>query len=117
MTPQQRLIVGALLFLLLLVVLTCVRRKLLSVTQGLLWSGLLLGAASILAVPGWLELVTRLTGAVLPVSALTLLSLLILTVFLFYFSLVTHRLNRRHIDLARAVALMEHRMKQEKNEY
>lgn len=111
MTPHQRLITAILLVPLLVIVLRLVRRQQLGVSLGLLWSGLLLGALLILAVPGLLEGITALIGAVFPVSAITLLALFIITLFLFYFSLVVQRLARKHVELVRALALMEHRLR------
>jgi hypothetical protein len=63
----------------------------------------------ILAVPGLLEGITALTGAKFPVSAMTLLTLVIITLFLFYFSLLVQRLERKHAQLIRAIAIMERR--------
>ena len=112
MTPHQRLITALMLVPLVVIVLVLVRRQKLGVSMGVLWSGLLLGALLILAVPGLLERITALTGAVFPVSAITLLALLVIALFLFYFSLVVQRLGRKHVELVRTLALMEHRLRE-----
>ncbi len=111
MTPEQRFVTGVLLALLLAVVFRLVRRHHLGVSLGLLWSGLLFGALMVLVVPGLLDGITTLTRAKFPVSAMTLLTLVIMTLFLFYFSLLIQRLERKYAQLVRSIALMEHRLR------
>jgi len=111
MLPQQRLITAILLMLLLVIVLRLVRRQQLGVTLGLVWTGLLVAALVILAIPGLLEGLTALTGAKFPVSAVTLLALVVISLFFFYFSIVIHKLERKHVQLVRTIALMEHRLR------
>ena len=111
MTLEQRIVTGILLVLLLVVVFRFVHRQRLGVGLGLVWTGLLLGALIILAVPGLLEGITALTKARFPVSAMTLLALVVITLFLFYFSVLIHRLERKHAQLVRSVALMERRLR------
>ena len=110
MTPEQRIVTGIAVFLLWALILHLVRRHRLGISQGLLWSGLLLGALLVLAVPGLLGAVTAVTRARFPVSGITLIALLIITLFLFYFSLVTHQLKRRYVELVRSMALLERRL-------
>jgi len=112
MLPEQRLVTAIIVIVLLVIVLRLVRKHKLSVTLGLLWTGLLLAGLAILAVPGLLEGITLLTGAKFPVSAITLLAFVVITLFIFYFSIVTQRLERRHVDLVRTIALMEHQLRE-----
>jgi hypothetical protein len=114
MILEQRIVTGILLILLLVTVLRLVHRQQLSVSMALLWSGLLTGAMLILAIPGLLEEITRLTGAKFPVSAMTLLALVVITLFFFYFSLVLQRLERKNTQLVRSIALMEHRLRDQR---
>lgn len=100
-----------LLFLTVLVIRLVVSRQL-SVNQGLIWVGLLAGCEALLLVPGLLLLLTKITGAVLPVSALTLLALTTLVILLLQVSVALSRLQERHRDLVHAVALMERRLRQ-----
>jgi len=112
MLPEQRLVTAIIVMVLLVIVLRLVRRQRLSVTSGLLWTGLLIAGLAILAVPGLLEGITALTGAKFPVSAITLLAFVVITLFFFYFSIVVQRLERRHVELVRTIALMEHRLRE-----
>ena len=112
MIPEQRIVTSGLVILLLMIVLVLVQRQKLGVSLGLIWSGLLMGGLVILAVPGLLEAVTALTGAKFPVSGVTLLALVIIALFFFYFSIIIQRLERKHAQLVRAIALMEHRLRE-----
>jgi len=111
MTFGQRLLVAFIVLGLIALVMRLVSRRQLSVNQALIWITLLLGSEVLLLVPGVLAFVTRLTGAVLPVSALTLLALITLTLLFLQLSVAVSRMRERQRELARSMALIERRLR------
>jgi hypothetical protein len=67
----------------------------------------LAGALALLGIPGLLDWLTVLTRARFPVSAATLLALVVIVLFLLYVSIVLHRIESRQIALVRALAVAE----------
>jgi hypothetical protein len=88
-----------------LFVLEMLRKKKLTESYSLLWF-LVIG---VILFATWMErflfYVTRLFGAVVPVSALTLLSLVFILVMLIFFSMKIAKMERKIKEMAQQVAL------------
>jgi hypothetical protein len=114
-TPHGVVVVDVVALLLLFSVLRLVRRGRLYVGYGVMFVVLAVATIAIVSVPGVLALVTRLVGAVFPVSALTLVALAIMAFLLVYvLSQLTILANRvatvvQALALERAKADAEHR--------
>lgn len=111
MNIEQRISVAIVLLVLLVLVFRLVLRRQLSVNQGIIWTFLLIGSELLIMVPALLEFVTRVTGAVFPVSALTLLALTTMVLLLLQMSIALSRLQRRLTELAHAVGGFERRLR------
>jgi hypothetical protein len=96
---------------LLAVVVTFVRRQRLSVSTGLVWCLLLIAALLVLGVPGLMEVLTSITGAKYPVSAMTLITFSILFLYVFYLSVHIQRLERKHCELVRSIGFLDRRLR------
>ena len=107
MTPEQRILVAVLIGFLLIVVARLVHRQRIAVPVGVAWTVVLVGALALLGIPGLLDWLTALTRARFPVSAATLMALVVIVLFLLYVSIVLHRVESRQIALVRALALTE----------
>jgi hypothetical protein len=102
-------LIGTLLFA---VVLNLVRTRRLQPAFGVLWISAIILMMVVVSVPPMLMLVTKATGAVYPASALTLLALALAFAVLIVFSVQLSKLSRRQLELAKAIALQELRMKE-----
>ncbi len=107
MSLHAKLIITAVALANGLFVLELLRKRKLTESYSLLW---LFVIAAIL-VATWMERfllsVTRLFGAIVPVSALTLLSLVFILMMLIFFSMKISKLEWKIKELAQQVALRE----------
>ncbi len=107
MSLHAKLIVTAVALANGLFVLEMLRKKKLTESYSLLW--LLVIAAILFAT--WMErfllYVTKVFGAIVPVSALTLLSLVFVLMMLIYFSMKISKLEWKIKELAQQVALRD----------
>lgn len=105
MTSQGIIVIDILALGLLGLILHLVRTGKLHVAYGALWfvsTGALLLTVS---VPPLLRLVTRIVGAVFPVSALTLLAFVFVFLVLIFFSVKLSELSARQIELIQTLGL------------
>lgn len=107
MSLHAKLIITAVALANGLFVLELLRKRKLTESYSLLW--LLVIAAILFAT--WMERfllsVTRLFGAIVPVSALTLLSLVFILMMLIFFSMKISKLEWKIKELAQQVALRD----------
>ncbi len=107
MSLHARLIITAVALANGLFVLELLRKRKLTESYSLLW--LLVIAAILFAT--WMERfllsVTKVFGAIVPVSALTLLSLVFILMMLIFFSMKISKLEWKVKELAQQVALRE----------
>jgi len=106
MTPHQQLFAVLTSILVFVLILELVRRRLLREEYSWLW---LLTGAAMLVLVGWqqlLFLITRLIGAVSPLTTLLLFSLLFLLAIAIHYSIIISRLTTQVKNLAQELALL-----------
>ncbi len=106
MTPHQQFFAVLTSFVVFALILELVRRRRLREEYSWLW--LLTGAVMIVLV-GWqqlLFLITRLIGAVSPLTTLLLFSLLFLLAIAIHYSIIISRLTTQVKNLAQELALL-----------
>jgi hypothetical protein len=107
MTAQGIIFLDLIGFVLLLWILDQVRRDRLYVGYGVIFVLTVLGAIIILSVPPLLTLVTKLVGAVFPVSALTLLALCFMVFMLVYVLTQVTLLSNRLATVTQQLAIQQ----------
>jgi hypothetical protein len=110
MTPHQRLFAVLTSMIVFLLIVELVRRR--RVREEYSWLWLLTGGVMILLVV-WQKLllfITRLIGAVSPVTTLLLCSLLFLLAIAIHYSVIISRLTTQLKNLAQEFALLESRL-------
>ena len=105
MTGQGIAVIDVLGLLLLALVAECMRRRIMLIGYGLLWSATLIGVMAFVSIPPLLELLTLAVGALFPVSALTLVAFVFIFLVLIHFSVQLTLLNERHVNLIQNLAL------------
>jgi hypothetical protein len=107
---QGKLLLVAVAVALGFIVISMLRRRRLHEDYALVWLAMIAGMVVVVA-SGWvLRLVTRLVGARYPASALTLISLAVIFVFLVLYSTRLSVLSDKVRDLAQEVALLRARL-------
>ena len=107
MTAQGIIVIDILGLVLLILILNLVRIGKLHVAYGALWSVSTAALILTVSVPPLLSLVTRLVGAVFPVSALTLLAFVFIFLVLIFFSVKLSALSTRQVELIQSLGLRE----------
>jgi len=107
MTAQGIIVIDILGLVLLILILNLVRTGKLHVAYGALWSVSTAALLLTVSVPPLLSLVTRLVGAVFPVSALTLLAFVFIFLVLIFFSVKLSALSTRQVELIQSLGLRE----------
>jgi hypothetical protein len=106
---QGKLLLVAVAVVLGFVVISMLRRRRLHEDYALVWLAMIVGMVVVVASQEVLGLVTRLVGARYPASALTLISLAVIFVFLVLYSTRLSVLSDKVRDLAQEVALLRAR--------
>jgi len=106
-TLFQKIIIDGLLAIVLLAIMALVYRRRLRVSQGVVWSVLIIIALVIITVPGLLDLVSRLMGVATGISALTILGFLGLVLTIVIQAVKIAELDKRLTDLVRQIAIKE----------
>ena len=107
MTLQGIILLDLIGLVLLLWILDQVRRDRLYVGYGVIFVLIILGAILILSVPPLLTLVTKLLGAVFPVSALTLLAFCFIIFMLVYVLTQVTLLSNRLATVTQQLAIQQ----------
>lgn len=107
MSVQGILLIDLVALLLLAAIVNLVRTHRLHAGFGILWIFAVVVVMVLVSFPPLLALVTRLVGAVFPVSALTLLAFVFIFAVLVYFSVRISSLSAQHAELVQALALRE----------
>lgn len=105
MSFQAKMMITLLLLGTAVLVVELLRRRKLTESYTLLWLGVISGTALATWADRLLGALARFFGAIAPVSALTLLSLVFVLIMLIYFSTKISRLDRELRTLAQQVAL------------
>lgn len=106
MSFQAKLMITLLLMANALLVLDLLRKKRLSEPYTLLWLLVIGSTAAATWADRFLASLTRFFGAIAPVNALTLLSLVFILVMLIYFSMKITRLTNQIKEVAQQLALV-----------
>ena len=104
--PQGRLLLVAVAFVMSAVVVHMLRRRRLHEEYALVWLGMLAVMLLVVASRGTLFLVTRLVGAKYPASALTLISLAVIFLFLILYSTRISVLSDKVVRLTQELAIL-----------
>ncbi len=112
MTFQGQIVTILVALVVVAVILRLLRDQNLEIAYGLLWIGLLGFVVLLMVFTPLLNLVTRLVGAIYPVSALSLLAFAVLTLILIYLSSKVSVLARRQKDLDQQIALLEFELRE-----
>ena len=107
MTLQGVIIIDFLALLFIVGVLYLLRSGWLYASYAALWIGSALVVGILVSAPPLLALVTAALGAVIPVSALTLLAFLLIVLVLVLFSVKLTELHERQTTLIQALAIRE----------
>lgn len=107
MSVQGILLIDLVALLLLAAIVNLVRTHRLHAGFGILWIFAVVVVMVLVSFPPLLALVTRLVGAVFPVSALTLLAFIFIFAVLVYFSVRISSLSAQHAELVQALALRD----------
>jgi hypothetical protein len=105
MSFQAKLIITILALLNGAIVMELLRKKKLSESYTLLWLFVVAAAVFFTWAERFLSFLTSFFGAIVPVSTLTLLSLVFILLMLIFFSMKIYKLERRIKDLTQRVAL------------
>lgn len=105
MSLHAKLIISAVILANAVLVIELLRRRRLTESYTLLWLFVLFATAVAMWADRFLFYLTRLLGAIVPVSTLTLLSLAFILVMLIFFSMKISQLTKDLKDLAQQVAL------------
>jgi hypothetical protein len=111
MTIQGNMLLDIVAILMLIWILDLTRRGQLYVGYGVMFVVTILGSMIVISVPPLLETVTNLLGALLPVSALTLLALGFTFFMLVYVLTQTTIISNRLADLVQELAIQKIREK------
>ncbi len=109
MTIQGTILLDAVAIVMLVWILDLTRRGQLYVGYGVMFVVTILGSMIVISVPPLLEIVTSLLGALLPVSALTLLALGFTFFMLVYILTQTTIISNRLADLVQELAIQNTR--------
>jgi len=107
MSTQGIIIIDIVGLALIALIINLVRTQKLYVGYAAIWLLSATGLLCIVSIPSLLDLVTAIVGAVFPVSALTLLAFVFMTIVLIFFSVKLTILSERQIELTQALALRE----------
>lgn len=107
MTAQGIIVIDILGLALIILILNLIRTGKLHIAYGALWSVSTAALLLTVSVPPLLSLVTRLVGAVFPVSALTLLAFVFIFLVLIFFSVKLSALTTRQVELIQSLGLRE----------
>jgi hypothetical protein len=113
---QGKLLLVAVAVALGFVVVSMLRRRRLHEDYALVWLAMIAGMVVVVVSEQVLRLVTRLVGARYPASALTLISLAVIFVFLVLYSTRLSVLSDKVRDLAQEVALLRARLGEEEKQ-
>jgi len=106
-TLFQKIIISGILLAVFLFIMALVYRRRLRVSQGILWSVLIVFAMIIIDMPGLLDLTARLMGVTTGISALTILGFLGLVLTIVLQAVKIAELDKRLVDLVRQLAIKE----------
>jgi len=107
MTPQGIVVIDLIGILLIVLVIRLLQKRLMYVGYAVIWILLILSGMIVISIEPLLTFVTRLLGALIPVSALTLAALLFIVLALIYFSVQLSILSSRVTELSQFIGINE----------
>lgn len=105
MSPRGIILIDGIALLFVVFVFLLLRSGRIYAGYAALWIASTMGLAILVSVPPLLAMVTRAVGAIIPVSALTLLGFLLVFLVLVLFSVKLTELHERQTSLIQALAL------------
>lgn len=115
MSLRGQLLIVGISVLLIVFILDALRRKKINEEYCLWWIGIMIFSDVLVLNPGLLLRLTHLIGALLPISTLTLFSLIFIIAILIYFSMKISILTNQVRELIQTVALQKKEIEEVRN--